>query len=246
VRVAVDSLDGQRATIRVAVSDTGIGIATEKQAHIFDAFAQEDTSTTRKYGGTGLGLTISNRLVQLMGGRLWVESEPGQGSAFHFTVTLNEPRLAAPAAQPLSAPSAKASGAAHDVLVVEDHVVNQQLALLLLKSWGHRVVLAGNGQEALDQLERRSFDVIFMDMQMPVMDGLEATRQIRERERSRGQSYTPIIAMTANAMAEDQAACLDAGMDEFISKPFKAQAVQEKLSMLSQIRARAGRLVGEK
>ncbi len=244
--VSVDARQDAECVLHVCVQDTGVGIARDKQAHIFEAFSQEDASITRRYGGTGLGLTICSRLVRLMGGRIWVDSEPGQGSAFHFTVTLNEPRLAAPAAQPLSAPAAKASGAAHDVLVVEDHVVNQQLALLLLKSWGHRVVLAGNGQEALDQLERRSFDVIFMDMQMPVMDGLEATRQIRERERSRGQSYTPIIAMTANAMAEDQAACLDAGMDEFISKPFKAQAVQEKLSMLSQIRARAGRLVGEK
>ena len=248
VRVAVDAQDGRRATIRVSVSDTGIGIAPEKQAHIFDAFAQEDTSTTRKYGGTGLGLTISTRLVQLMGGRLWVESEPGRGSTFFFTI-----ELGVDVAEPSGPPAAGAtrsdshSGqpdraakrtAVLEVLLVEDNPVNQQLATRLLEKWGHRVTLAADGQQALDALAHKTFDVALMDMQMPVMDGLEATQEIRRREAAQGKARLYIIAMTANAMQGDREVCLDAGMDDYIAKPIKAADLAAKLHLLSWTEAR--------
>ena len=229
VRLAVDASDGQRATIRFSVCDTGIGIAPEKQGHIFDAFAQEDGSTTRKYGGTGLGLTISSRLVQLMGGRLWVESEPGRGSTFIFTLTLG-----VDTAEPAAAPSVILDDrqASLNVLLVEDNPVNQQLATRLLEKWGHRVTLAADGQLALDALEHESFDVALMDMQMPVMGGIEATREIRRREAALAKPRLPIIAMTANAMQGDREACLDAGMDDYIAKPIKAADLANTLKLL--------------
>ena len=369
VRLAADAIDGHRATIRVSVCDTGVGIAPEKQAHIFDAFAQEDTSTTRKYGGTGLGLTISNRLVQLMGGRLWVESQPGRGSTFFFTLELGVDATEPPAAQPagLSGRSALivddnavnrevlarllqrwgmnatavasgeaaiamlssqplpdavlldmhmpgmdgfavgewiraqdsmkslpllvlSSGAmrgdaqrcrdigldgyfpkpvaeeelhaalgklfgqamisdaapelitrhqqrdrqtALEVLLVEDNPVNQLLAMRVLEKWGHRVTLAADGQLAVDASMQRTFDVALMDMQMPVMGGIEATREIRRREAAMGKPRLPIIAMTANAMQGDREACLEAGMDDYIAKPIKAADLAQKLGMLS-------------
>ena len=369
VRLAADAIDGQRATIRVSVCDTGVGIAPEKQAHIFDAFAQEDTSTTRKYGGTGLGLTISKRLVQLMGGRLWVESQPGRGSTFFFTLELGVDATEPSAAQPagLSGRSALivddnavnrevlarllqrwgmnatvvasgeaaiamlssqpvpdavlldmhmpgmdgfavgewiraqdsmkslpvlilSSGAmrgdaqrcrdigldgyfpkpvaeeelhaalgklfgqagisdaaselitrhqqrdrqpALEVLLVEDNPVNQRLAMRVLEKWGHRVTLAADGQLALDALAQRTFDVVLMDMQMPVMGGIEATHEIRRREAAMGKPRLPIIAMTANAMQGDREACLEAGMDDYIAKPIKAADLAQKLGVLS-------------
>ena len=243
VRLALDSVQGQRATIRVSVSDTGIGIAPEKQAHIFDAFAQEDTSTTRKYGGTGLGLTISTRLVQLMGGRLWVESEPGRGSTFFFTLELGVDAAAAANPRPTGPTSIGSRSAQPDrtakrtavleVLLVEDNPVNQQLATRLLEKWGHRVTLAADGQQALDALAQKSFDAALMDMQMPVMGGIEATQEIRRRETAQGKARLHIIAMTANAMQGDREVCLDAGMDDYIAKPIKATDLAAKLHLLS-------------
>jgi PAS domain S-box-containing protein len=368
VRVTVDEIQGSRAVFRISVSDTGIGIALEKQAHIFDAFAQEDASTTRKYGGTGLGLTISNRLVQLMGGRLWVESQAGRGSVFSFTLDLGIDLAEQPPAriaslsgrralivddndvnrevllsllrrwdmdatavgsgreaigvlsgtplpdvvlldmhmpemdglavgawiraredlksvsvvvlssgamrgdaqrcreigldgyfpkpvveqelhaalgelfgmeQATSAPAElitrhrqRDRQAALDVLLVEDNPVNQQLALRLLEKWGHRVTLAANGQLALDAVEQKTFDVALMDMQMPVMSGIEATREIRRREAATGRPPLSIIAMTANAMQGDREACLDAGMNDYIAKPIKATDLAHKLGSI--------------
>ena len=353
--------------IHISVRDTGIGIARDKQRDIFDAFSQEDTSTTRRYGGTGLGLSISRRLVELMGGDMWLESEPGKGSTFHFSLHLlldDQPpqpiagtidlrgkkilivddnatnrrvlagmlaawdvksssaasgpealdilrrgdiafdcivldaqmpdmdgyelagriqaeRSSAPPmimlssaamrgdsqrcqevgilgyfAKPISSeellaalcrvfehPGAKraSSGAvlnrhalaelqaSLDILLVEDHPTNQKLAIGLLEKWGHRATLARNGQEAIHQVEKRTFDLILMDIQMPVMGGLEATRRIRETEEIHGRIRTPIIAMTAAAMEEDRAACLAVGMDDYLSKPIKVKELLEKL-----------------
>jgi signal transduction histidine kinase/DNA-binding NarL/FixJ family response regulator len=230
VCLAVDSIHGTQVTIRVSVRDTGIGIEPGKQAHIFDAFAQEDASTTRKYGGTGLGLTISNRLVQLMGGRLWVESEPGRGSTFTFTLPLGIDTAEKPAPPPAGVDGQQAALA---VLLVEDNLVNQQLATRLLEKWGHRVTLAADGQLALDALERQRFDVVLMDMQMPVMDGIDATRAIRRREIESGQGHLPIIAMTANAMQGDREACLAAGMDDYIAKPIMPADLAAKLKQVA-------------
>ena len=349
--------------LRFSVTDSGIGIPANKLDHIFEAFTQQDSSTTRRYGGTGLGLTISARLVDMMNGRIWVESRLGKGSAFHFTVLLpasgeqvDQPSftreqmagLAAlvvddnainrrvlaetignwgmrvqvadsgtAAVELLSAPDTKPvdiilldalmpdmdglqtaavlasvpferrpaiivlssagvpdntehwqrlgisaylvkpimqddlrtailkvlgettpaahqkaeeqtlGGSALDVLLVEDHPVNQKLVLSLLKKWGHRTRLAANGEEALDILARHRFDIVLMDMQMPVLGGVEATRRFRAGETGR---RTPIIAMTANAMEGDREACLAAGMDDYLAKPVKASALHEMLN----------------
>jgi len=369
LRVALKAQKAGRATIHFSVSDTGIGISPEKQQIIFDAFAQEDSSTTRRYGGTGLGLSISRRLVELMGGEMWLESELGQGSIFHFSVNLQIDEYPAQARQDafvdlcgqrilvvddndtnrrvlagmlaaweiesVLAPSgaaacreiaqaeqpfdciildahmpemdgyqlaahlqrtlddvppmlmlssgalrgdaqrcqevgivgffskpiaseellaalcrvfgltedAAAEGGDHlvtrhslnelhrplEILLVEDHAVNQRLAIGLLDKWGHRTTLANHGQEALDHLAGRDFDLILMDMQMPVMGGIEATRLIRQREVAAGRAPVPIIAMTAAAMQGDREACLQAGMNDYISKPIKARALLEKL-----------------
>ncbi len=370
VRLTADRVDADQTTLRFDVSDTGIGIAPEQQLTIFDAFAQEDASTTRRYGGTGLGLTISRRLVQLMGGELSLESTPGTGSTFSFTLRLgiDAGSAEAPAAADLpgrsalivddnavncevlqrmlqrwgmraeaadsgaEATSRLAAGvrpdvvlldahmpdmdgfavgawirarpdlaklpvvmlssgaqrgdaqrcreigldgyfpkpvaeeelhaalqallgqagataetpaefvtrhvqrdrhAALDVLLVEDNPVNQTLARRLLEKWGHRVTIAGDGQQALNAIANGRFDVALMDMQMPVMDGLTATRELRRREAERGLPHLTVIAMTANAMQGDREACLDAGMDDYVAKPIKAAELAAKLGALA-------------
>jgi len=359
--------DGGRSSLLVSVVDTGIGIAAEKQAAIFEAFSQADGSTTRRFGGTGLGLTISTTLVQLMGGRLWVESEQDAGSTFYFTVELDVTELPEPAVQPSSLPELSVlivddnpvnrrilveqarrwalravaveggrtaldtlAAAARDgqpfdlvlldanmpefdgfdvaaeiarrpelarptvlmltssgkygephrghelgiaaylakpvhardlfvavgralearqtpaaalhaatpaavgtngainavaprrVLLVEDNIVNQKVAIGLLERRGHAVTAVANGQEALTQIEAASFDIVLMDLQMPVMSGLDATAAIRERERTTG-GHVPIVAMTAHAMAGDRERCMAAGMDGYLSKPVDPQ-----------------------
>ena len=369
IRVVPAGLGESPATMHFSVSDSGIGIPADKQQAIFEAFSQEDSSTTRRYGGTGLGLTICSRLVSAMGGRIWVESQPGLGSVFHFTLQLDVDATATvlPAqmvrfagckilivddnavnrmvltrtlesegviahavasgqealnwltkasllgnpcdlilldaqmpemdgfsvaeqigslaqcrkipivmlssagikgdaqrasdvgivgylSKPIgrddllqalarvlnsdnSQPQAlvtshliRESQVMLNVLLVEDHEVNQKLAVTLLNRWGHHVEVAGNGQIALDVLANKAFDIILMDMMMPVMDGLEATRHIRAMEKER---HTPIIAMTANAMEADRERCLAAGMDDYLSKPIKAQELQQMLQHYS-------------
>ena len=222
-RVTVSVEGAEDGMLHFAVRDTGIGISPEKQQLIFEAFSQADTSVTRRFGGTGLGLAICSRLVGLMGGQLWVESHPGQGSVFHFTARL------APGADEMEEGAAEAAEAEISgtdpslmVLLAEDNPVNQKLVTTLLEKRGHRVVLAGNGREAVAALEAGTFDLVLMDMQMPEMDGLEATRLIRAREASVG-GHIPIIAMTANAMAGDRERCLEAGMDAYVSKPIQRE-----------------------
>jgi two-component system, sensor histidine kinase and response regulator len=340
VQVEKLSAPGHEVLLQFNVSDTGIGIPPEKQKNIFEAFTQADGSSTRKYGGTGLGLTITSQLVGMMGGRIWVDSDVGRGSTFHFTVRLDE---ADPlSAQPVKAgtavlqglpvlvvddnatdrrilgevlsgwgmrPTLKASGSdalvslreASDtgtpyplvitdeqmpdmkggqkgdaarcreigvcaylmkpiaesellaavlqalgaaesprqsqlitrhslsegrsgftILVVDDNPVNRALAARMLEKQGHLTVAAESGREALKALERQNFDLALMDVQMPDLDGLEATRAIREKERTTGR-HLPIIAMTAHAMRGDQERCLAAGMDDYVAKPFKSK-----------------------
>jgi len=239
VEVQVAAGNGPTPSLQVSIRDSGIGIPPEKQLGIFEAFSQADASTTRKYGGTGLGLTICARLVELMGGRIWLESKPGHGSTFYFTLALQsavtpsaqvvDPEKVQSVENAMSASNAASQPPAplRSVLLVEDHPINQMLARTLLEKWGHRVVLANHGQEAVDLFPTQAWDIILMDMQMPVMGGLEATRCIRVLEG--GGRKTPIIAMTANAMESDRQACLDAGMDDYLSKPFNAQSLRAVL-----------------
>jgi PAS domain S-box-containing protein len=237
VRALSTDLGAQGYEVQVSVSDTGLGIAPAKQQLIFAAFSQADASTTRQFGGTGLGLTISARLVELMGGRIWVESVEGQGSTFHFTVRLGRAAPSVGAAEGRAVPGDAIVTAGPEqrkserqlrVLLVEDHAVNQLLATTLLKKWGHTVVLAENGQRAVELFPTAAWDIVLMDMQMPVMGGLEATALIRAQESA--SQHVPIIAVTANARSSDREACVQAGMDDHLSKPINAAALQALLA----------------
>ena len=219
VRITVDAeCSGGYATLRFAVADTGIGIPPEKQRLIFEPFRQADGSMSRRYGGTGLGLSICSRLTGAMGGRLWVESTAGKGSTFFFTARLEvaEEVESAPAAVTVS----RGKSRPLRVLLAEDNPVNQVLARRLLESAGHHVVCAGNGRKAVEAYRSDRFDVVLMDVQMPEMDGFEATAEIRREERRTGRR-TPILALTANAMKGDRERCLDGGMDGYLAKPIR-------------------------
>ena len=222
--------------LHLSVRDTGIGIPPDRIDRLFQAFSQIDASTTRKYGGTGLGLAITHRLIELMRGRIWVESTPGSGSDFQFEIPLQpEPELLPPAP-----PSSPASNIDQElarrhplrILLVEDNPVNQRVAHLLLQKMGYSPAFAGNGQEALDIIARETVDVVLMDVQMPVMDGLEASRRLCE-------IYPParrpwIIAMTANALAGDREICLASGMDDYTSKPVRSLVIAAALARAAQ------------
>ena len=210
--------DGRGVMLHGVVRDTGIGIPLDKQQLIFEAFSQADGSTTRRYGGTGLGLTISARILALMGGDIGVESVEGQGSTFHFTAPIGLPEGTPRATEHASAEPVRWTRTPLQVLLVEDNVVNQRVALGFLAKAGHQVHVVANGREALDRLVERSFDLVFMDMQMPVMGGLEAITAIRAAERDRG-GHQPIIALTAHAIEGDREHFLASGADGYVSKP---------------------------
>jgi CheY-like chemotaxis protein len=214
--------------LRFAVRDTGIGIPSEAQAGIFDAFTQARASMTRQYGGTGLGLAICKQLVALMGGTIGVQSAPGEGSTFWLTVRL----ACGPALRDAPTPGVTDDrGAARGragqnrlpghILVAEDNPVNQLVAVHLLEGMGYAVEAVETGQQAVDALHRQPYDLVLMDCHMPEMDGFAATAAIRREEGSR--SHTPIVAMTANALAGDAEKCLAAGMDDYVAKPVTAE-----------------------
>ena len=203
----------------VDVKDTGIGMSPELQKKVFEKFTQGDSSSKRNYGGTGLGLAITRQLVELMGGTISVSSETGKGTRFDFNLKLPdlEPDQTAAKGKSLSGTSEILPKIKADILLVEDNLVNQKVATIMLKKMGCEVWVAANGALALKQLSERRFDLIFMDCQMPVMDGLEATRAIRQMVGT-AQSI-PIVAMTAHALKEDREACLESGMNDYLSKP---------------------------
>ena len=214
--------------LRVSVQDTGIGMTPEQMAQLFQRFSQADSSTTRRFGGSGLGLVISKHLVELMGGAIHAESAPGRGSTFWFEVPL-EPALDAAAAAPAGASddtNAPGPRPAH-VLVVEDNAVNRLVVQAMLERLGMTVTLANDGAQALAAVQTDDIDVVLMDCQMPIMDGYEATRRIRSSGHPR--ATLPIIALTANALAEDRQRCDAAGMDDYLPKPVTGEALASVL-----------------
>ena len=223
VRVTLLTRTTEALDLRLLVQDTGIGIATEAQAVIFEHFSQADNSTTREYGGTGLGLTICRQLVGLMGGTISVESTVGEGSKFYVDVRLpvacGVPSMATGAGAMALATSLAAAPLRGHVLLVEDNLTNQLVAQAMLKKLGLQVALACDGVQAVDQVGRTAFDLVLMDCQMPVMDGFDATRLIRLLPQGRGEQL-PIVALTANNMPGDSQKCLAAGMNAFLPKPF--------------------------
>jgi CheY-like chemotaxis protein len=228
--MAVEVTEGS-VLLRFEVQDTGIGIASEAATRLFAAFEQADSSTRRKYGGSGLGLAITRKLAELMGGTAGVASTPGAGSTFWFTARLRKGCASDP---PQSRDSTEAAEAillrdysGRRILLVEDEIVNREFALFLLRELGGQVVdIAENGAQAVELAGRSDYDAILMDMQMPIMDGLEATRQIRLLP---NRASTPIIAMTASAFAEDRARCLHSGMNDFVGKPVDPNALFSSL-----------------
>jgi PAS domain S-box-containing protein len=232
------------AWLRFAVRDTGIGIPAERQAHVFAPFTQEDSSITRRFGGTGLGLSITRRLCELMGGRISMTSTPGRGSEFVVELPFGIDAASGllgeigagddlPITEPMPLAPAVPTGRRAQVLLAEDNAINELLTVTLLRRWGHDVTVAGDGSQAVQRFAERPFDIVLMDVHMPGMSGLEATRRMRTLERDAGRPRTPIVALTASAMEADRRACLDAGMDDYLSKPLRARelmnAVQQHL-----------------
>ena len=259
LRVEVESKAGDQVYLHFVVSDTGIGIPVEKRDLIFKAFTQADSSTTRLFGGTGLGLAISSQLIAMMGGRIWLESQVGKGSSFHFTArfqaqskggTQELAKAGAPGAgKPTADAQANPSGTllegsvapgALSILLAEDNTVNQKLAARVLEKRGHDVRVVANGREVISECEKGSFDLVLMDVQMPEMDGLEATAGIRSMEASSG-AHVPVVAMTAHAMEGDRERCLEAGMDAYLAKPLEPEQMISLVESLAKPKPKARR-----
>jgi PAS domain S-box-containing protein len=222
--VASELRQCETTRLRFVVADTGIGIPPPAQAQIFEPFRQSDASTTRRYGGTGLGLAIAKRLVELMGGEIGVESQPGVGSRFWFTL----PFAIAAQAEPVEAKPAAPAFSAHTgrILVAEDNPVNQKVTRALIHKLGYEVDIAPDGLQAVAAVRATSYDAVLMDCNMPGMDGFEATRKIRASESG---GPVPIIALTAHALDGDRDKCIAAGMDDYLAKPIRLETLKEKL-----------------
>ncbi|HZR25914.1 MAG TPA: ATP-binding protein [Vicinamibacterales bacterium] len=234
VRVSVERQDADTLLLHFAIDDTGVGIPAERQTAIFDKFTQADGSTTREFGGSGLGLTISRQLAEMMDGRIWVDSAVGKGSTFHVTVKMRiqpasgEARPAAPASSRMLLPPMR-------ILLAEDNAVNQFLARRLLEKQGHTVIAVTSGLAATHIIESEQFDLVLMDLQMPEMDGFEATAHVRSHERMTG-THLPIIALTANAMVGDEERCIAAGMDGYVSKPIDVEKLTSEIRRVTEAR----------
>ena len=247
VDVSVESITNDRAGLQISIRDTGIGIALDQQEGLFQEFQQAHTSGRRLYGGTGLGLAVSKSIVTLMGGTIGLKSMPGEGTTITFLAYFDlspasQPAMPIPSEEDLQGmatliidDNGTDDNATHRrpalslrILLAEDNLVNQRVAMSMLGKMGHRITLATNGLEALDQWRQGDFDLILMDVQMPEMTGLQATMQIR-REETVG-AHVPIVAMTASAMSEERDRCLAAGMDDFISKPVSYKVIEEMIT----------------
>jgi CheY-like chemotaxis protein len=231
ISVSSRKLECNSYEIHFAVKDTGIGIPEDKADRLFQPFSQIDASTARRYGGTGLGLAISKKLVEMMNGRIWVNSEMGKGAIFYFTINVQS-IINAPVDSSNCISFAKADlhrdlDPSMRILLAEDNLVNQKVTLRMLNRLGFKADVTANGLEVLHALEHQPYDVVLMDVQMPEMDGLETTKAIRQR----WSAGPKIIAMTASALKGDREMCLDAGMDNYISKPVRigelAKALRE-------------------
>jgi CheY-like chemotaxis protein len=227
VRLRPGEVEEQKLLLHFEVADTGIGVAPDKRQAIFESFTQADASITRRYGGTGLGLTVSSRLVEQMAGRMWVESEVGVGSTFYFTVRVGRrptdttvPEVARPRPG-VTMPGVK-------VLVAEDNDVSRMLVVRLLERQGCEVQAVHSGREVLDRLGHGSYDLILMDLEMPEIGGLETTRRIRRCEEGTG-THIPIVALTAHAFSEDRQQCREAGMDGYVSKPLRRDVLTQTI-----------------
>ncbi len=229
VKLFISDADEQRKNIRFEIHDTGIGIASDKLGILFDSFAQADASITSKYGGSGLGLAICKGLVEIMQGEIGVQSEPGKGSQFWVEMPLefSPDSNREPPADSQSIPGGVDNGQPLHILLAEDVATNQLVAKRLIEKFGHRVDIADNGEEVLQALDNQQYDLIFMDVRMPEMDGLTATRQIRQMDKVKD---IHIIAMTANATKEDMQECMNAGMNDFVSKPIHKSKIEAALN----------------
>ncbi len=222
-----------------SIMDTGIGVTRERQEKIFQAFTQEDSSTTRKFGGTGLGLTISNKLVELMHGKIWLESRADQGTIFHFTVPFALDR------EMTETRKGKGSPNNHPpipislfknvhILIADDEPINQIMFTAILNQQDCNITCVADGKQVVEAITNKTYDLILMDMQMPEMDGTEATRQIRAMEKKH-TDHIPIIALTAHAMKGDRERYLNAGMDAYITKPIDAAELISTIAELLQL-----------
>ena len=219
-----------RIMISGVVSDSGIGIPADRLDRLFKAFSQVDISTTRQFGGTGLGLAICAKLCEAMGGQISVDSVSGVGSSFRFEIFMAASQAVAKAVTTVDLDSSTLLPSLR-ILVAEDNLVNQKIAFAFLQKLGLQPDLAENGQEAIERARTTHYDAILMDMQMPIMDGIESTRAIRQFD----LAHQPwIIAMTANAFDSDRERCIDAGMNDFISKPFRIEALRDKLMQIAR------------
>lgn len=227
VRVQLDELSEKHARLYFAVTDTGIGIPKDKLEKLFGKFNQLDASTSRKYGGTGLGLFISRQLVELMGGRIGIDTQVGQGCTFWFKLRLP---LATPPAEVITPTVISDVNTSQQlrILLVEDNRTNQMVARIMLNKLGYQVSIANHGQEAIDLLATQSFDLVLMDVQMPIMDGYTAAQRIRQREQVT-RTHLPIVAMTADAVSDRLERCLAAGMDDFLTKPVTQHTLAQML-----------------
>jgi CheY-like chemotaxis protein len=230
LRVCSKRSQNGRLEILFEVVDEGIGLTEEQRGRLFKPYSQAEKSTSRRFGGTGLGLVISKQLAEMMGGSIGVRSRAGEGSTFWFTIQSESVELPPKSLSREAAISEPGSSAVKpgSILLVEDNVINQKVAMLLLKKLGYKADLANNGLEAVEAVSVKKYDVILMDCSMPQMDGFEATRQIRSA--TGPCANTPIVAMTANAFPEDRRVCLDAGMSDYLSKPIREAELGEKVS----------------
>jgi CheY-like chemotaxis protein len=233
IRVELISRNENKIRLKFEVQDTGIGISHENQLKLFKSFSQADTSTTRKFGGTGLGLAISKNLVQLMNGNIGIISKEGNGAIFYFDCEFGISSQSLSVSDEKEFIQSEITAAKLKILLAEDNVINQKVAILNLEKLGHAVSVAPNGVKAVEMFKNEAFDVIFMDIQMPEMDGVEATAIIREWEQNNNvRNHIPIVAMTANTLRSDKEIFMSVGMDDYLGKPFNTDEIVRVLERL--------------